>query len=541
MADFGEILEAIGDFGLFQKLMLFGLCFPNTLLPFHLTSLLFNQGPDLQRCNTDWILDVGPNLTLEEQLNLTLPRLPDGSLSTCEMFAPVDWNLSAILEHGLTDTTACVNGYTHDYSVYTSSIVSDFDLVCDKANLVGVAQTVFMAGILVGSLLFGPFAEPIGRQKATQIPVVVMAIFTMVTGLSPNFYFYMVSQFVVGVSYGGFRVNCIVLATEWIGKTKRAYASCLTQILGGVGQCIQACIVYFVRDWRICQYIMGSPMVIVAIYIWFIPESARWLLDRGKTDQAQQLILKAAAINKRTVPDKLLQKLTEEKKVERGGIRALLASAVLRKYFFSIVVGWCALNLAYYCLSLNVGKYGLNIFFTQFIFGITEVPAHILCIFLLEAAGRKASLISTLLLGGFICLLTLAIPEDGAIALTALATVGRFFMNWAGTVCNVYVQELFPTSIRQTATGLGATATRVAGMLSPVVNMLEVFHWTLPTLVFSSLALTGGALAFLLPETRRTELPDSTEEAEGKRKPKVMKTIETPMLEDSKILKSTPL
>lgn len=125
MADFGEILEAIGDFGLFQKLMLFGLCFPNTLLPFHLTSLLFNQGPDLQRCNTDWILDVGPNLTLEEQLNLTLPRLPDGSLSTCEMFAPVDWNLSAILEHGLTDTTACVNGYTHDYSVYTSSIVSD--------------------------------------------------------------------------------------------------------------------------------------------------------------------------------------------------------------------------------------------------------------------------------------------------------------------------------------------------------------------------------------------------------------------------------
>ena len=38
--------------------------------------------------------------------------------------------------------------------------------------------------------------------------------------------------------------------------------------------------------------------------------------------------------------------------------------------------------------------------------------------------------------------------SGGAIAVTALATAGRFFMNWAGTVCNVYVQELFPTSIR---------------------------------------------------------------------------------------------
>lgn len=47
----------------------------------------------------------------------------------------------------------------HKDDDFNNCFVSQFDLVCDKANLVGLAQTVFMAGILVGSLLFGPFAE----------------------------------------------------------------------------------------------------------------------------------------------------------------------------------------------------------------------------------------------------------------------------------------------------------------------------------------------------------------------------------------------
>ncbi|XP_056331308.1 solute carrier family 22 member 13 isoform X2 [Danio aesculapii] len=536
MANFGEILEAIGDFGLFQKLLLFALCFPNLILPFQLSSLVFNHADTNHHCNTDWILKVGPNLTKEEQLNLTLPRLSDGSFNPCQMYVPVDWNLSAIWEYGLNQTTTCTDGWVHNDTIYEATIVTDFDLVCENVNIFRGAQTVFFAGVLVGAILFGPFSESFGRKRATQIPMVLMLIFTVVTGLSPNFYVYLVSQFINGIGLGGFRINSIILACEWIGVAQRSYAACLSQVLAALGQVMFLAVVYFVRDWRLDQFIMAGPIATVVIYIWFLPESARWLLDRGRNKDAKKLIQKAAAVNKRAVPESLVEEVLKEKPVEKGGIKILFRSRVLRKYFLAITFAWCALNLAYYSMSLNVGKFGLDIFLTQLIFGLSEIPVHFLCMWSLEVVGRKPSLIFSLVLGGSLCLLTVAVPQNSSIAIAVLATCGRFLMNAAGSVCNVYFQELFPTSIRQTATGLGSTAARAASMLSPVVNMLEMFHFSIPMVVISSLALASGATAFLLPETRRTELPASTEEAEGKRKPR-MTSPATRDREDTKVTK----
>lgn len=64
--------------------------------------------------------------------------------------------------------------------------------------------------------------------------------------------------------------NCglLFLATEWIGVSRRSWGACVSQLFGAVGQCILAGMIYFVRDWRLAQFITAAPLAVVAIYIW---------------------------------------------------------------------------------------------------------------------------------------------------------------------------------------------------------------------------------------------------------------------------------
>ncbi|XP_054624601.1 solute carrier family 22 member 13-like [Dunckerocampus dactyliophorus] len=523
MADFGEILRNIGEFGTFQKLIICTLSFPNIILAFEFACIFFIESDPERHCNTDWILKADANLTTREQLNLTVPLEQDGSFSRCRMFAPVDWDIGDIREHGLNETTVCQNGWVYYSSLYTATIITDFDLVCDRAPLLQVAQTVMMSGILLGCLLFGPFAESFGRKRAVQIPMAFTLIFTITTALSPNFLLYLLSQFFMGLGYGGFRLNCLILATEWIGVSKRSWAACITQLCGAIGQAILAGVIYIVRDWRLAQLVTAAPLAVIFIYIWFLPESARWLLDRGRTEEAKMLLAKVAAVNKRPFSDFHLEKIAVKEAEKKCAVSILIQSSVLRKYFFTVIFIWFSLNVAYYCISFNVGNFGLDVFLTQLLFGVTELPAHILCMWLLEALGRRISFISTLLAGGSLCSLMLVFSQGNPVAVTVLATSGRFIINSAATVCNVYVQELFPTSCRQTASGLGSIASRAGGLIAPLVNMLALYHWSIPIVIFSSLTLISGGLSFLLPETQGTELPDSTDEAESNRNKKTTK------------------
>lgn len=125
MSNFGQILKEIGEFGLFQKRVVAALCIPSIFVAFDVIGQVFTGLNFPHHCNTDWILDRGPNLTDDIKRNLTIPVNKDGKYESCEMFTPVDWDLETIVVYGINTTTGCINGSDFEAPKGASSLVTE--------------------------------------------------------------------------------------------------------------------------------------------------------------------------------------------------------------------------------------------------------------------------------------------------------------------------------------------------------------------------------------------------------------------------------
>uniref|UniRef100_A0A8C6IX87 Uncharacterized protein n=1 Tax=Melopsittacus undulatus TaxID=13146 RepID=A0A8C6IX87_MELUD len=476
MSGVGEILKAVGDFGPFQKWLVLLTLLPCFTLSFHQFCQLFMVLDEPHHCNTSWICAIAPNLTEEEQLNLTLPRDADGGYEQCSMYSPVDWDLDSIVAYGLNTTEKCSNGWVYP-SAQAPSLLTEFDLVCDRKDLNDISQSIYMLGMFLGSMIFGPLSDR-----------------ALTAGLlsSPSWELF---------SKGGVYTKEVICmddpellfffsATEWIGVSHRPKAVVTSHCCFAIGQMILAGLAYGIHNWRLLQ-IAGSAPVISAFHPLgrVLPESARWLVIKGRIEEAKKLLQKAAAINKRTLPPELLEQ------VPAG---AVFIRSVLPCLAFRFVN-----SLVYYGLSLNVSNFGLDIYLTQLAFGAVEIPARIGCIFMLQWFGRKNTQAVLLILSGLICLIIIGIPE---VVTTILATIGKFTATASFSTSYVYSAELFPT----TGLGLCSMLARLAGIMAPLLLLLEQYHRAIPMAVFGSVTVVVGLLCFLLPETRGTDLADDT-------------------------------
>ncbi|CAB1341256.1 unnamed protein product, partial [Coregonus sp. 'balchen'] len=105
-------------------------------------------------------------------------------------------------------------------------------------------------------------------------------------------------------------------------------------------------------------------------------------------------------------------------------------------------------SLVYYGVSLNVGNFGLDIYLTQLIFGLAELPARLGSLPLIEHFGRRICQAIALFFGGTACLVLLAIPDDLPVVTTVIAVLGKFALAASFTIVYVYTAELYPTVVR---------------------------------------------------------------------------------------------
>ncbi|XP_042747591.1 solute carrier family 22 member 13-like [Lagopus leucura] len=348
---------------------------------------------------------------------------------------------------GLNDTQKCSNGWVYP-TAQQPSLLTEFDLVCDRKNLNDISQSIYMLGMFLGAMIFGLFSDRFGRRPALLISILLEGLFGVAIALVPHFYVYLAFRCVVGASVSGIMMTLLALVTEWVGVSYRPQAVLLSHCCFAIGQMILAGLSYGIPNWRLLQTVGSAPIFILFLFIWVLPESARWLVTKGKIEEAKKYFKKAASINKRTIPPEMLDQLKGETQTKSGSILDLLRKKHLLRMTLIIMCAWFMDSLVYYGLSLNVTGFGLDIYLTQLAFGAVELPGRISCIYLLQWFGRKKVQAVLLLLAGLMCLIIVGIPEDQAVAITVLAVIGKFAACASFSTSYIYAAELFPTVIR---------------------------------------------------------------------------------------------
>ncbi|KAJ7402625.1 hypothetical protein BTVI_84563 [Pitangus sulphuratus] len=191
-----------------------------------------------------------------------------------------------------------------------------------------------------------------------------------------------------------------------------------------------------------------------------------------------------------------------------------LLVAVTGPCLLSIVCLWFGVSFSYYGMSLNLIGFGLNIYLSQFVFGVIEIPAKVIMYVLVNRVGRRQSQAWTLILTGLCIGANVVIPKSFTSLRSVVAIMGKGFSEAAFTTVYLYTSELYPTILRQNGMGYTSFVARLGGALAPLVFLLDQVWRSLPEVTYCSVAVCSGAVAFLLPETLNVCLPEGIEDVE---------------------------
>lgn len=406
----------------------------------------------------------------------------------------------------------------YDRAIFSETIITQWNLICDKSQLANTSQTIFMLGILCGSMIFGSWADKHGRRS----PLVAAVIIQLLTGVStafvPWFWLFCALRFVTAMATGGTLVVSFVLIMELIGEKWRELVSIIYHVPFNVGYATLPLFAYFLRDWHYFQFAVSIASVVLLSYYWLVPESPRWLFTIGRVNEAAYVLEKAATVNKlptQSIRDHLIDHSKRQQanavSQARGTISDLLRTPNMRKKTICICFNWFAVGLSYFGVALYIGQSAGDIFMNVSLSAVTSIPGSLLPIFTMRVIGRRNSLIVSSM-GAGICMILVAVFPKWQVILASLAMICT---SMAFPTTYLYSGELFPTIVRNQGIGIASMMARIGPMVAPFIISLKLVAPALPPIVLGIMPVISAVSLLMLPETRGHPLPATIEDGEA--------------------------
>ena len=370
-------------------------------------------------------------------------------------------------------------------SFVIAALAADWGLEPNQSGWIGSINSIGMA---VGALVFGVFADKVGRKQIFMWTLVLFSIASGLSAFTTTLFAFMVLRFLVGMGLGGELPVASTLVSESVEAKERGRVVVLLESFWAVGWLIAALISYFVIPtwgWRVALLLTALPAV-YAIYLrWHLPDSPQFTVK--------------AESKKRSIGQNIVE--VWSKKYARS-------TFMLWVLWFTVVFSYYGMFLWLPSVMVGKGFDMISSFKYVLIMTLAQLPGYFTAAWFIEKFGRKFVLVSYLI-GTAVS----AFIFGNAETLAALITSGMFlsFFNLgAWGALYAYTPEQYPAVIRGTGAGMAAAVGRIGGIFGPLlVGSLLTAGYDIGFIftIFCGAIIIGvlGVL-FLGKETKQIEL-----------------------------------
>ncbi|KAI5646424.1 sugar transporter domain-containing protein [Phthorimaea operculella] len=517
--DFDDLLSAAGELGRYQILLFFA------TWPFYIygvfvyfSQLFITELPLNYWCRIPEL----EHLTPIERRNLAIPSDPNARFgySQCRTY---DVNWTEALSTGIQpdyswNTIPCRNGWEFNKTeIPYATISSEMGWVCDKDSYQATAQCIFFLGCIFGGIIIGWVADRFGRIPATIMSNVIGCLGGVISIYARSFIEFSLCRFFMGMAYDNCFMMIYLLVLEYVAPRYRTVMANLSfSIFYASAVVALPWIALAAGHWKMISLVTSLPMALAIFTPLIVPESPRWMLSKGRVDDAVNKVLTIGRINKKDLPTKLIERFKESeanrKQEESKSILEVLKRPVLRKPFILVCLSYICCSMVFDALVRSIGTLDFDFFISFSVVSATEFPSVLLLAFVMDWLGRRWMTTITFTISAIFCFLTIVF--EGGLYAVMCAVVARFMVNMAYGAVMQWAAELLPTPVRGTGISVVHICGFVGTMMSPLIVYLETIVYWLPLSVTGTVAFIGAILAFFLPETAKMDMPQTFDDAE---------------------------
>ena len=379
------------------------------------------------------------------------------------------------------------------------------------AATAGLLGSWALIGVLVGSLVCGALGDFFGRRRLMLAGIAWFSIGMFVTALTTTVTAFGTMRLITGVGLGIVIATAGATMAEFAPAGRRQFYNAIVYSgvpAGGAFASIVGILLLNNIGWRGLFVIGALPLVLLVPIAWFkLPESPRWLLARGREEEAQ-----AAA--KRTgvslVEEQVIQQLGAAP--AKTGFAALLtrqfalASVLLGLMSFSGLLLTYGLNTWLPKIMEGYGYGRTYPLFFPLALNLGAVAGGLLLSRFADKTGPQRVIAFTFVLATIsLVLMTFGLPLLVLFLCIAIAGVGTL-----GTQVLVYgfQSNYYTTNARAAGVAWCASVGRFGGILGPIIGgwlAVAGIGGATAFYIFGGVALLGAAVTVMVPHQRKLE------------------------------------